>query len=549
MRHAIIVMAVVALLVPACVIHRGGGTTPSGKAAPHGKAGRQPKREEPLEPGKPLVPAAPGVALEPLSSGPAPVRGSAYYVGRGLRRVLVTGSCADDEKLWYCAHDRWLVGENRRQAIEFPAPGPDNLLAATDLGMSVRFGPEGRTIIYLGDSAGRPSRDGCGTAHPLLSCNDAILVADPKDRDPDDGVSTSVAVVERGGKEGFLPLVIPGINGEDALPQCNKAFGGGGAPCLGKFNVPTGAAAVRLPASLVPGATAGPDADTDAVVLWYGTAIAVEQEASFLAVSADGFHFRLVRAAPFSRDRFIQVAPVLVKAAEREAACRATPASPLCEKSLGLTGDALLLFGTGETYRKGRLFLGLLRLADLTAFYYRSDPATGAESWSRNEADATPIIDAGVAEGGKLGSEVGFSEISARLVGRDACPAAARERCADTLVLVANQAGSVRYRTAPLALPGKGWSAPLRSNGTGYGPYILDAYTRIEEAPGGSLQLVLYHTVSAWNGLKADEDGRTPYGVFTHRLMLLDEATCRKDDRGEPHCSVVPPPWPPAAKP
>ncbi|MDD5307933.1 MAG: hypothetical protein PHU25_11485 [Deltaproteobacteria bacterium] len=540
MRITILFMAIIALL-PACVM-RGGGTTTARRSASYGVA----------RDGGRLGAASTGIALVPLSSGPAPVRGSAYTVGKGLRRILVAGSCGDDERLWYCAHDRWLVGENRRQTIEFPDPGPDNLLAATDLGMSVRFGPEGRTIVYLGDSAGRPSRAGCGTSHPLLSCNDAILVAEPADRDPDDGVSASVAVEETGqGRQGFVPLVIPGINGEDPLPQCPMSEFGSRAPCLGRFNVPTGVAAVRMPASLVPGAVAGPH-DTDAVILWYGTSIARAQEASWLAVSADGFRFRLVRDRPFSRDRFIQVAPVLVRAAQREAACRAEPTSPLCDKALGLTGDALLLIGTGETYRKGRLFLGLLRLSDLAAFYYRADPATHAESWSRNEADATPIIDAGVPEGGKAGAEAGFSEISARLVGKDACPAAARERCEDTIVLLASQGGLVRYRTAPLAFPGargpsgrdKGWSAPLRSNGTGYGPYILDAYTRVEES-GGGLRLVMYHTISAWNGLKANDPARTPYGVFTHRLMLLDEPTCRVDDRGEPHCSVIPPPWPP----
>jgi hypothetical protein len=340
--------------------------------------------------------------------------------------------------------------------------------------------------------------------------------------------------------------VIPGINGADPLPACPIAQRRGGAPCLGPFNVPTGAAAVRLRAALLPGAEAGAAGDIDAVLLFYGTAITRPEKRSWLAVSTDGFHFSKLFDSPFSNDRFIQVAPVPLAAEEIAALCAVSPDSPLCDREFDLRGGAVLLFGDGEwTYRGGRLYLAVLRLEDLAVRYYRRHPGTGSESWVEGEGAATPIIE------DELGEFERFGELAVALVRREACPPEVRDRCADTLVLLANQDGLVRYRTAPLASPGHGWSASYPTSGRGYGPYVLDAFTRVAPAAGGGLELVLYHLLSAWNGRPAGAPDRAPYGVFTRRLELLDETSCHKEDDGELLCGdlqfgELPPPWPPA---
>jgi hypothetical protein len=506
-----------------------------------------------LEPGEAAISEAAGaepVRLVPLLSGPRPIRGGLSWAGSGPDRAVRSGCCADDEALWYCADDRWFAGENLRREIASPTTDPERLLIAADLGITVRFGEGARTLVYLGDSAGRPASDGCGTAHPLATCNDAILVVDPADRDPEDGVAADVAAVEYpGGRlEGFLPLVIPGINGADPLRRCPIVERSKGRPCLGPFNVPTGAAAVRLRADLLPGAGAGAAGDTDAVLLFYGTAITRSERASWLAISTDGFHFAKLRAGPFSREKFIQVAPVPLRAAEIEAVCAAEPTGPLCDAALGPRGDAVLLFGAGETYREGRLYLGVVRLDDLAVRYYRLDPKNGRETWVGDERGATPIV-----EDDRPALER-FGELAVARVGPEACPAGERERCADTLVLLSNQNGLVRYRTAPLAFPGaragapgrRSWSASRPTSGRGYGPYVLDAFTKVSPGSGGALELVLYHLVSAWNGREPGAPDRAPYGVFTRRLELIDEATCRKGDGDEIRCGELPPSWPPA---
>jgi len=490
------------------------------------------------------------VRLVPLLAGPRPIRGGVFWTpGAGAQRTPNSASCTDADALWFCARDRWLAGENRREGIVNPATDPDRLLVGADLGISVRFGSPQRTLVYLGDSVGVPATAGCGAARPRASCNDAILVVDPADRDAEDGVSVSVAAVEAPGGRlaGFLPLVIPGVNGADALPRCRPDAQVDLAPCLGPFNVPTGAATVRLRTALLPDAPADAEGDTEAVLLFYGTAVTREEMASWLAVSTDGFHFSKLLARPFSRERFITVAPVPLRATELAAICAAEPSSPLCEASLDLRGDAVLLFGTGEKYREGHLYLGVLRLDDLAVRYYRLDPGTGREVWVEGEREATPIIEDGSP------THAQFGEFSVSRVNAEACPSADRERCADTLVLLASQKGLVRYRTAPLAFPGaraadpeqRAWSASRRTSGRGYGPYAFDEFTRVAPDAGGELELYLYHTLSAWNGREPGSPDRTPYGVFTHRLELIDEPTCGKGGEDEILCGEIPPPWPP----
>jgi hypothetical protein len=268
--------------------------------------------------------------------------------------------------------------------------------------------------------------------------------------------------------------------------------------------------------------------------------------------------FEKLQQKPFSRDKFIEVAPVLVPEQTRENLCQRTPQSPLCNQALGAKGDLVLLFGTGEKYRESPVYLGVMRLADFRVLYYHFDSQTGIESWVDEEGRASPIIGkrlnrslAAKVLTKRVSTEV-FGELSAKLVPADACPASSRSVCEDTIVLLSNQATAIHYRTAPLAYPGSkmgqqkksAWSKPRRTSAVGYGPYIMDAYTSIQPGPQG-MELKMYHVVSAWDGRKLKNPKRNPYGVFTRRLMLVDESSCDATIRELPKCKHRAPPWPP----
>ncbi|MCP4599152.1 MAG: hypothetical protein GY847_01215 [Proteobacteria bacterium] len=519
------------------------------------------------------------VPVDTSSVGPTPRRG-AYYLAhrRGVSRTCTGGS----DPLWFCAEDRWLAGEHRDAAISYPGDGADGMLTGTDLGRSVRLGNTGRTFFYMGDSFGEPDQVVCGAANPRFSCNDAVLVVDgpsspepaddgvPRDTDASDGIRVAVAVGHGSGGErhGFWPVVIPGVNGEDALPLCAEEPEDD-SPCLGKFSVPTGAVSVRLPASLIPNAPRGVVGDVDVVLLFYGTATAIQKDArnegarfrgsSFLAASTDGLHFELIGNNPFSRGKFLIVATAPLSQTLRERTCAEDPVSPLCDAALGLDGDAVLLFGVGQPPRRSPLHLGILRLSDLAVFYYHFDPQTGRESWSSEEEMATPIIE--VTEIHRPGKKqrkdltTMFGETQATIVPKEACPPTERARCSDTLLLLANQGFGVFLRSAPLSRPGarsaasaevSSWSRAVRTSAAGYGPFFIDDFTLIHRTADGELELEMYHTVSGWDGKGFRDSRRNPYGVFTRRLRLLDEENCipSRDGSGIPICKDFLPPWP-----
>ncbi len=517
--------------------------------------------------------------------GAMPVRGLVYRNQNGKKKILFSRHCAEpkEEPLWFCMNDRWLAGENRGRELEIPNTGTKHIIDGVDLGISVRFGPEGRTYFYMGDTLGKPTRSGCGLSKPGRFCNDAILVSGgpndealPMDRNPDNGVATSI-VVRRGrdGKnDGFLPMVIDGINGRDPLPLCKDLKKKSKAPCLAPFNVPSGAATVPIPSKLLPGSRRAEQGSVEAVLVWYTTAGATYIEtarnpskhytrgASWLVVSTDGLHFEKLTDKPFSRDKFIQISPVLVPKEKLKKLCEQDKTSPLCDKAIGSDGDIVLLIGAGEKYRKSPLYLGVLRLIDLAVFYYHLDAAGGKEGWTRSEADASPIIGKSRKhKRAKLGHKKKwgrpdelFGELSVKLVDKDACPKEVRSRCRDTLVLLATQGGFVRYRTAPLAHPGaiagpsskaRAWSKSIRTSATGYGPYIIDMYTSIKHGNTDNLELHMYHVISGWCGRDLKEKDHNPYGVFSRPLVFVDEESCKKDSRGMIVCDVSVPPWPP----
>jgi hypothetical protein len=74
----------------------------------------------------------------------------------------------------------------------------------------------------------------------------------------------------------------------------------------------------------------------------------------------------------------------------------------------------------------------------------------------------------------------------------------------------------VQYRTAPLFQPDT-FSTPESTTARGYGPYIVDAYTKVEDS-----QLIMYHFVSAWNGAWENQPFGygEPYGVYSRPVEL-----------------------------
>jgi hypothetical protein len=477
---------------------------------------------------------------------PAPTRGVYAGRGKGLKASEVSSSCADTAKgaLWFCANDKWFAGENREAELTHPGSGPGKALRGTDLGASVRFGPRRATYFYMGDSFGRMARGTCGLERHQDFCNDAVLVAElDTTSHPEQGVPAKLAMSDSNaqGEDGFVPIVIDGINGRNPLPLCRQSgkkpsFG---PPCLGIFNTPTGALSTWLTSAALLGKS---DEAQEVVLMWFATAQAMFDEpkgrtlaASWLVVSTDGVSFRKLLDAPFSREKFINVSPVLLTVEHRRRLCDRGVGSPLCHASLKAQGDIALLFGAGQRYRKSPLYLAALDLSTMKTRYYSGE---SNQPWAVDESSAAPVI--GTLDPRPVDQ---FGELSVGLVPAQQCPADVRNQCEDTLVLLANQAGFIRYRTAPLAQPSS-WSAQRKSSGIGYGPYIIEALTKVDKSPKGGLELVLYHLVSSWDGKPLKTKKRNPYGVFTRRLLIVGDETCGDDDLSATDCLTHPPLWP-----
>ncbi len=99
--------------------------------------------------------------------------------------------------------------------------------------------------------------------------------------------------------------------------------------------------------------------------------------------------------------------------------------------------------------------------------------------------------------------------------------------------------GRVYLRTASLGEP-EHWSQPQMTCGVGYGPYIMDEFTEVKK--GNPDRLILYHTISAWNGDQLPQV-QEPYGVFTTKVRLMEHVVIGRHD--EYACTNIAPPWPP----
>jgi hypothetical protein len=568
MRYTIIISIVVlALSLTGCVIKPTHTTGPK-RAEPVATTKKKPKKPKPVKPETSVSEYQMDIELlrpgKKSKTAPAPVRGRAIFKKKQLIKSM---SCTETEELWFCANDRWFAGENRVTKIENPNSKTKKIIHGTDLGVSVQFGPSKRTIFYMGDTMGKSARTGCGKKAPTGVCNDAIIVAAgtddkelPANPDPNRGIATGIVVErdENGKIEGFVPLTVDGVNGRNPLPLCKDQKKDDISPCLGAFNVPSGAAVVPMPGRLLPGAQKSGKSSEETVLIWYSTAISVfnnvlgrPQGASYVVTSTDGVHFKKIIKKPFSRNKFIQVAPVFVPRETVKNICKKDASSILCSSKLGGPEDMVLLFGVGEKYRQSPLYLGLMRLSDLAVFYYHFDAGSKAGTWAGSEKDASPIIGKKQKQGlmaklmsmGKGNKGKAFGELSARLVPATACPVKNQKDCEDTIVVLDNAGGSVHYHTAPLANLGRGsWTPPQVTSASGYGPYIIDAYTRVVQGAGG-LELRMFHLISAWDGKPLGGPDHNPYGVFSRPLMLKDMSTCNK----KKICDEKAPVWPPSA--
>ncbi|MCP4680458.1 MAG: DUF4185 domain-containing protein [Deltaproteobacteria bacterium] len=477
--------------------------------------------------------------------------------------------CGLDLGYEYCAQDLWFMGYNLDETNystinRFKTPAFDEVIDGVDLGISVRLG-NGWTVMYMGDTWGDNSTIDCAPVAGF-TCDDAIGVStNGNDSDPSDGIDFRVVTENVGFDTKYKPLIIPGVNqvGGDLapLPACVD-----GAPpdlvnpgCIGPFNTPTGAAYVQWKMS-TPG-----DIRVPTVALWYAAAsndwhipTAHTKGTSWLAFSTDGVEFGGLPGVPmsepyglFSNDKFIQVSPVTVTSEDLYDLCAASPDSVLCDlphldNPMTASDDGMLLYGTGQRYRCGPLYMGFITFPHLDVWYLRVED--GNPYWVPTEADATSIslvseadADANCQQDPVWGfwryedplnpnhTKQVFGELSVKLVKGDS-PGQHR------LVMLSNHMDDdnrVQYRTASLHSPHQ-WSTPESTTASGYGPYIIDRYTEI----GDDDKLHMYHVISSWNGLfmwldfspdpPLPNPFAQPYGVFTRPLIL--ESTGERPD-------------------
>ena len=431
-----------------------------------------------------------------------------------------------------CSENKWYLGANiKEDGFSIYTPGLEHIIKGVDLGISIQI-PQGHTIMYMGDTWGYPSPEGC--LYPG-KCNDAITRIVDTDG-PQNGVDARILVDDQDPSK-FRPLLVPAVNTEHPFgPSVDEDD-------FGKFNVPTGAAV---------GYTIGsPPFAHHTVYLWYTTAMTTNKAQSYLTCSEDGIYFSPcvapdwypVDPAPviyFSSDRFINVSPIQFdhhwwNEIDGNGSCALCKLKPHLQTYVWFNySPGMLLFGAaggpqewdGQEggYRKSPLYLAYMELQSLKVWYYTGD------DWSRSEGDVVPII-----------SPVGqdqekpflFGELSVQLVEGD-------DFDDSYLVMLSNhELRRVYYRTASLVEP-ENWSPPQMTCAVGYGPYIMHEFTEIKE--GNPDRLILYHTISAWNGDQLPQY-QEPYGVFTTKLRLMQHIVLRNFD--DYVCTNLAPAWPP----
>jgi len=434
-----------------------------------------------------------------------------------------------------CRENKWFIGQNLEDTNKLlyyttHTPNLKHIIVGSDLGISVWMKRD-YTILYMGDTVGDASSVNC--QYPKY-CNDAIMLL-TDDGDPKNGVDARI-LVDQDDPSKFRPIIIPGIN-EEGSSLHQGAFG--------PFNVPTGAA----DGFTISGDSSNPKL-TYQLYLWYATAVETDRSRSFLTCSDEGVEFHACPvpfwhpAIPrpvwyFSKDKFINVSPVTFlsewwEEIDENGSCALCTLKPhLIQEWYGYS-EGMLIFGSGGGprndngvdggYRESPLYLAYLELQTMRTWFY-----TGND-WSIFEVLAEPIISY---HGNDHPKRYWFGELSVKLIPDDDFEDM-------HLVMLSNHqmswdlGGYVYYRTAKLSKP-ETWTTPMITCAVGYGPYIMDQFTNVKD--GNPDRLMLYHTISAWNG-NHPERTREPYGIFTTQLRL------RTDNHKYAPCGQAPQ-WPP----
>jgi len=491
-----------------------------------------------------------GAALLAISCG-LMGQGEGDYSAHPERRMQFDSVCTD----WSCTENKWFLGENLKtgpsRQREPYTPHLSPIVSGTDCGASVRLS-NGTTIAYMADSEtndrhdwGFPSPTRCGAGS---ECNDPIMIIDRNDTNPADGVNARLVLDGADPSRYFAPLTIPGVNqtGHSVVViDTPFTYATGADLGLITVQVPVGDGGTTGDGG-APVIDAGTTTSTIAnVYLWFATEITATDGRSFLACSPDGLEFHNCEGSAsdearlFSTDKFVLVNPVSVGNdvwSSMAAACTSTSdsnhASPLCDLREKLLSDApseqlsgMLLFGArggpqGQNpgvsgYRESPLYLAYLQLTTGNVWYF-----TGS-SWSRdNESDAQPVLHEGLASAAADRKLYWFGEFSVRLVVTGGKP---------YLVMLSNHSNitnddlhdlSILYRTASLFEPNL-WTPPLQTCARGYGPYIIDQYTRVSSG-----KLIVYHMIQGWNGTEPGDRDHEAYGVFTTQLRLRNDTKC-----------------------
>jgi hypothetical protein len=279
---------------------------------------------------------------------------------------------------------------------------------------------------------------------------------------------------------------------------------------------------------------------------------------------------------PFSFDeegapaKFLCTSPVEVTAGQLRRICEGPDPGRTGEPSILCSleperraAGGMLVFGSGRNYRLSPLYLAFLSYAHLGRgrewdLRYLGRDARGGWEWKSEEQDAYPIIGAEYAENRRFREEcverTAFWRCAAAV--RDAARAGEVDAAEDlfgelsvklitdgpagmapTLVMLSNhqrsprtiaggnaleerdhlktymREGDVLYRTASLDAPHRWSQRPRKTGASGYGPYIIDRYTRYDAKTG---ELELWHVLSLWKGPAMSDDARwTQYGVAT----------------------------------
>lgn len=338
--------------------------------------------------------------------------------------------------------ERWMVGAHSDGSV----PDFGAWITGADLGIGARL--LGKTYLYLGDTVPSRSHlpivttffdrllpfravavtqlgelSGCSPAQGFRpECNDGILVLEDRPADPS-GHDRSLVLEDRDPRL-FRPQALEGVHSRQSVGLWSPRANGDKMP----FSVPTGAVTI-------PGDRTDLGVDAPIVALWYTTHCSNEETAtSWLGCSVDGVRFRPCRRVdaseprrfeelekipyhplsfgdygekiyrflferidgpresfadppvfPFSRDKFIKVAPLWLGPEDL-----ARLENPPPSKS----GAGLLLFGTGSPNRCSAVHMAFIDAKDFgtgeNALYYH-ETRDKKPTWVTSEDTASPL--------------------------------------------------------------------------------------------------------------------------------------------------------------